>query len=102
MHTKTPWRVESYPFDAGQKSVGIFSELGKYVGSATSAGMKKEDALENARFIARAVNSHEALVEALRDLFEYVSQSDEIEKDEKDELGKILYSAQSALALAEK
>lgn len=66
-HTKTPWYLETNPCTYDRKA-GIFSDDGKYIGSATMAGLSKEEAISNAAYIVRAVNAHEKMVWALKEI----------------------------------
>lgn len=68
-HTRTPWKVDKWLgssdwaicYDAGSKGRGIAI-------AETTPGTGKE--LANARHIVRCVNSHDRLVEALREVTE--------------------------------
>ena len=62
MHTPTPWRVG----DAGHT---IFGPPNGKPSPETVATMKDRD---NAALIVRAVNSHEALVEAIKEAHHYI------------------------------
>lgn len=69
-HTPTPWHVvngnqikdELMPFDRDERDTVLIATTGPRAES--------ELAKSNAAFIVRAVNSHEQLVTALRDLFD--------------------------------
>ena len=62
-HTPTPWRVVEAD---GKRNVIWNSKVSEAISD------DKEMTEANAEFIVRAVNSHEALVEALRGMVKYV------------------------------
>jgi hypothetical protein len=68
-HTKTPWRVQAtYPvLVEGQMADGMWALVADAGGDVD---MPQTEWASNAAFIVKAVNMHDALVEALRDLSE--------------------------------
>ena len=90
-HTPTPWRIG----DAGHTVFGPPNGTPSPV-TIAPLSIAKGAGKANARFIVRAVNSHEALVEALTDLVAF-SLSDEA----NDERWQPLARARAALKLAE-
>lgn len=66
VHTPTPWRVEveEYEENSGQISIEPINRLLHDPDWADPEDWGRD--LTNARFIVRAVNSHQALVDALR------------------------------------
>ena len=62
-HTPTPWYATGVHVQSAVKNEDL-SGLGNYV--CTAEGSSPEEAIANADLIVRAVNSHDALVSALK------------------------------------
>jgi hypothetical protein len=75
-HTPTPWHVEESADHGIGKFRGIFGPDGFEIVNQHGVLTKSD-----AAFIVRAVNSHEALLEAARYAFEYLSPKGDVKKD---------------------
>ena len=66
-HAPTPWRIDGGTNNRGEQFIWT---NGNYFGGHAIACVydRMKDAKENAEFIVRAVNSHEALLESLKDV----------------------------------
>lgn len=80
-HTPIPWRVDpSFPHDVQSES-GL--EIATVNPEVMTGGKKPKDAsevVENAEFIVRAVNSHDALLEMLYEALPSVEEADKFNK----------------------
>jgi len=65
MHTETPWEITR---EMNEHSEGLAIESDTTVVATLCGGLPKYEVQANAEFIVRAVNSHEALLSALRAL----------------------------------
>jgi hypothetical protein len=92
-HTPTPWRVAIEP--PYEESARIFSG-DIYLGSLGNSDQTKDETRANAEFIVRAVNSHDALVAALRRIMPHQQSS-----THSHDCGCSYCEAVNALALAE-
>ena len=63
-HTPTPWKYEAPQGAFGHEVVGA----SRLVCQMSHHPERQDEAVANAAFIVRAVNSHDALVDALRDM----------------------------------
>ena len=98
--TPTPWLVERHDDEDGTIAYEIWNHApAHYHRICTVADYSGDNppAKANAALIVRAVNSHEALKEALRDLLRYEAVLD----DDDPKLIAVRAQARAALALAE-
>lgn len=63
-HTPTPWRLL-----AGTESIAVWSDkTGRYIMIPSPQTRDHDEQIANAAFIVRAVNSHDAMLAALKNL----------------------------------
>lgn len=96
-HTPTPWRV--FTTKDGRKLVGVGDKDGQGIldcGFGVWSWMHA-DGIANAELIVRAVNSHDALVKALRGLLRFCDQATSYEATHPWQFGAYI-DAKAALA----
>lgn len=81
-HTPTPWAVDVQNSGTTGTHV-IIDNNGKVIATITPLTDEEEEAA-NARLIAKAVNSHESLLAALKYLFEQSLKRDDAPDNEMD------------------
>jgi hypothetical protein len=69
-HTPTPWRDCAPPSNFHKGKIFIRPANGERLIAIVSGEMQQDEIRANAAFIVRAVNTHDDLVEALKDLLD--------------------------------
>lgn len=105
-HIKTPWRHDDEfrainIFDVENRNIATLNcGYGDYVenddGSKSCEGLSHNEVKANAKLICKAVNSHEALVSALKDIMHFVKN---LETEERFDYSMVI--GELALKLAE-
>ena len=98
-HTPTPWRaVEEMDGDTLMLRVkGVDQEMASVYGEVVQ-GIWAEETRANAAYIVRCVNSHKALVEALRSVMRQAQLFDAF----RDDVGQVVLEGANAALKAEK
>jgi hypothetical protein len=95
-HTPTPWKVVKTPKQEGGNITQIYGGDGFEV--VTRVRSAERSTAKNAAFIVKAVNSHEELLEALKEIVQIELDQDPESRNVQDEA---LAQYQSIIAKAE-